>query len=416
MAAEILPIELGLTAGNVLTLWAPEWREDGEDWEAFLGSGDDLFVFPTAAHLAAFVRTAPEHDLLDHPEWTATARLLTDELVPDDDHRFDIVGVPDLVAEPPDIWTLAELADTVAILRSVAEVCDLGAIDEVLGAADGFALLSAGEQAFTGRPGEKLWDDIGAVVSERWDEVVDALDGIVTTPPVDQDALAVAQAEAKAVEAVSGEGAVGGVSETGEEDEERDEDLAFWDETGVDCLEIIDHDRSGWTLRCYLDDEPLFLSREDRILIFADPAGLEDFLTDGAAEHSLTSLAVWPEIQTAIVEGNAAVAAGPENTYLVSTDRPGDLTSVTEGVEAVDRQRLELTAELLTDAAAARGDDESLAALSTSSPLGNLISALIRPEEDRLPPAPPYDEELASWGGVIERFRATLDWQEQPAT
>ena len=67
MAADIIPIELGLTAGNGLTLWAPSWREDGEDWEAFLGHGDDLYVFPTTAHLAAFIRTSTEHDLLDHP-------------------------------------------------------------------------------------------------------------------------------------------------------------------------------------------------------------------------------------------------------------------------------------------------------------------------------------------------------------
>ena len=58
MAADIIPIELGLTAGNGLTLWAPSWREDGEDWEAFLGHGDDLYVFPTPAHLAAFIRTS----------------------------------------------------------------------------------------------------------------------------------------------------------------------------------------------------------------------------------------------------------------------------------------------------------------------------------------------------------------------
>ena len=57
MAADIIPIELGLTAGNGLTLWAPTWREDGEYW----------------AHLAAFIRTSTEHDLLDHPEWETAA-------------------------------------------------------------------------------------------------------------------------------------------------------------------------------------------------------------------------------------------------------------------------------------------------------------------------------------------------------
>ena len=154
MAADIIPIQLGLTDGNVYTLWAPQWLEDGEEWEAFLGHGDDLYVFPSPAHLAAFIRSSDEHDLLDHPEWDTAAELLVDELRPDDDHVFDIVGVPDLVAEAPDVWTLATLTDTVAILRSLAEVCDLEAIDNVLNATDGFSLLSAGQLAFAGRNGE----------------------------------------------------------------------------------------------------------------------------------------------------------------------------------------------------------------------------------------------------------------------
>ena len=67
VAAEIIPIELGLTAGNGVTLWAPRWQEDGEEWEAFLGHGDDLYVLPSAAHLAAFIRTTTEHDLARPP-------------------------------------------------------------------------------------------------------------------------------------------------------------------------------------------------------------------------------------------------------------------------------------------------------------------------------------------------------------
>jgi hypothetical protein len=267
VAADIIPIELGLTAGNGLTLWAPSWREDGEDWEAFLGHGDDLYVFPTPAHLAAFIRTSTEHDLLDHPEWEAASELLVDELVPDDDHRFDIVGVPELVSEPADIWTLAELTDTIAILRSLAEVCGLEAIDNVLNATDGFSLLSAGQLAFTGRNGEKLWNEIGSVVAERWDEVVDALDAIVTTPEVDPEALAMGQEEAAAISAAEKQPEAA----PEESDEDRDEDLEFWDETGVDCLEITIGGRTGYTLRCYLGEDPVFLSSGGRIQIYTSP-------------------------------------------------------------------------------------------------------------------------------------------------
>ena len=62
MAQDIVPIELGLPQGDLVTLWAPRWREDGEEWEAFLGHEDDLYAFPDAAHLAAFVRTVENGD------------------------------------------------------------------------------------------------------------------------------------------------------------------------------------------------------------------------------------------------------------------------------------------------------------------------------------------------------------------
>ncbi len=411
MTADIIPIELGLTRGNGLTLWAPRWHEDGEDWEAFLGHEEDLYVFPTAAKLAAFIRTSTEHDLLDHPEWGTAARLLVDELTPDDDHRFDIVGVPDLVAEAPDIWTLATLTDTVAILRSLAEVCDLEAIDSVLDAAPGFSLLSAGEQAFTGRPGERLWNELGAVVVDRWDEVVDALDGIVTTPDVAADALATAEAEAAAI-AVAEKVIEDEVDENDEDDEdepERDEDLAFWDETGVDCLEITIDGRTGWTLRCYLGDDPVFLAVSDRIQIFSSPEALENYLISTDPDHSLASLAVWPDIRSSVAEGEAAVMAGPENTYLVD----GLAQDLLAGPEAVDRDQLTLGVELLVDAAAARGDAESAEALGSSTPLGNLVGAIIRPDPERMAPSPPFDDEVDFWSIVVDRFVSTLDWDGQ---
>lgn len=405
MTAEIIPIQLGLTSGNVFTLWAPRWHEDGEEWEAFLGHGDDLYVFPSPAHLAAFIRTSTEHDLLDHPEWDTAAKLLVDELVPDDDHRFDIVGVPELVAEAPDIWTLAELTDTVAILHSLAEVCDLSEVEEVLDSAPGFSVLAAGEQAFTGRQGERLWNSIGTAVVEGWDKVVDALDGVVATPEVDEQALAAAQEEAEATGSV--------VEEPEDEIEltelaegERDPELAFWDEIGIDCVEITIGGRTGTTLRCYLDDEPVFLSKMGRIEIFSNDEDLENYLTDASAEHKLASLEVWPEIREAIDSGNAVVVAGPENTYLLD----GLADALAEGPKAVDRKQLELAVELLTDAATARKDTETVDALGTASPLGNLVRAVIKPDPARLPPLPPFDDEVATWVTLTDRFADTLEW------
>ncbi|WP_420120362.1 primosomal protein [Nakamurella sp.] len=402
MAADIIPIQLGLTDGNVYTLWAPQWLEDGEEWEAFLGHGDDLYVFPSPAHLAAFIRSSDEHDLIDHPEWDTAAELLVDELRPDDDHVYDIVGVPDLVAEIPDIWTLAALTDTVTIVRSLADVCDLEVVDEILGSADGFAVLPLGQTAFTGRNGEKLWNEMGAVIAERWDEVIDAIDAIVSTPEIDAEELTSTKAEQAAISAVDKTGE----TVEPEEDEERDEDLEFWDETGVDCLEITVGGRTGYTLRCYLGDEPVFLAENHRIQVYSSAEELENYLMTADVTHRLSTLEVWPEIRTAVTDGEAAVLAGPENTYRLD----GLADALKEGPEAVDGRQLELAVELLIDGALERGDEETVEAVGSSTPLGNLISAITRPDPDRLPPSPPFDDEAAAWSVLVDRFAATLEW------
>lgn len=403
MAADIVPIQLGLTDGNVVTLWAPPWLEDGEQWQAFLGHEDDLYVFPSAAHVAAFIRTVDEHDLADHPEWETVETALADELIPDEDHRFDIVGVPELVAEPADVWTLAELADTVAILRALAEVCDLEAIDEVLDASDGFGLLGLGERAFVGRNGEKLWDEIGAVVAEQWDKVVDALDGVVSTPDVDAAELTTAQAELAAVQAVI---SIDDQDEDEGDDAERDPDLEFWDGVGIDPIQVTVGTRTGWSLRCYLGDDPVLLSRGGRVLIFTSPEKLENYLADAGQNHSLTQLEVFEEIRTGITEGEASVVAARENTYVLDDIHDGLLT----GPGGVRRPQLALAVELLGDAATARHDEETVEALGSSSPLGALLSSIITPDPDRLAPSPPFDDEAAAFDVLTERFSGTLDW------
>ena len=71
MAADIVPIRLGLTKGDLYTLWAPRWRDEGDEWEAFLGKDEDLYAFESVADLVAFVRTNTDNDLSDHPAWAA---------------------------------------------------------------------------------------------------------------------------------------------------------------------------------------------------------------------------------------------------------------------------------------------------------------------------------------------------------
>jgi hypothetical protein len=75
VAQDIVPITLALTGGDLVTLWAPRWREDGEEWEAFLGDDDHVFAFADAADLAAWIRTSDADGLSTRPgPWSAVCR------------------------------------------------------------------------------------------------------------------------------------------------------------------------------------------------------------------------------------------------------------------------------------------------------------------------------------------------------
>jgi hypothetical protein len=418
VAADIVPIELGLTNGNVVTLWAPRWREDGEEWEAFLGFGDNLYVFPDTAHLAAFIRTETEHDLADHPDWSDVPDALVDELEPTDERRFDLVGVPELVAGPADIWTVAELADTVAILRSLAEVCDLEAVTDVLDDAEGFEVLPLGESAFAGRAGEKLWTGIGRTVVKRWDEIIDALDSIIATPDVDPEALAQAKAELASVSKLTLAEQAEAAADIDDDDDfveaapaERAEELQFWDELGIDCISVTVDDRTGYSLRCYLGDSPVFLSEGGRIQVYSEKDELVSYLADAGAPHAMANFEAFGEIRDAAADDDLTITVSPENTYVLD----GLMQQLIRGPEEVDDDQLALAVEVLTDAAVARGDDETVQAFSTATPLGWLIDAILRPNPNRLPPTPPFTDEVTAWNVLVESFAANLDWHPAPA-
>ena len=90
------------------------------------------------AELAAFVRTEPEHDLADHPAWSLVPDLTVAELTPEETQRYNIIGVPEIAAEDLDTWTVGELAEIVEMVRSIADVCDLEVVTEVLDSAPAF--------------------------------------------------------------------------------------------------------------------------------------------------------------------------------------------------------------------------------------------------------------------------------------
>ncbi|WP_116041175.1 primosomal protein [Amycolatopsis palatopharyngis] len=422
MAQDIIPIELGLPQGDLVTLWAPRWREDGEEWEAFLGDEEDLYAFPDAAHLAAFVRTAEQHDLVDHPAWEIVPALNVPELIPDDDHSYDLVGVPEMVADEPDSWTIGELAEIVGIVRSLADVCELDEVHEVLDAYEGFSLLEQGRLPFTGREGQRLWNDLSAAVSEKWDSVLDAIDQLVTVPSVDAATLEATAEELAAFHEESAEAEAGVDSENDDldtvdsddaeaagatdSDDTDDEPVGFWGEVGIDPIKIVTSDQEYYTLRCYLDDEPIFLGSDGEIDVYTSERALARGLADSSkfGDTDLADVSTWSTVRDAATAGELEVEVDTDNTYVLA----GLDADLAEGVDAIDPTQLELAVELLTDAADWAGDDSVAAALTKSESLGWLVSFVLRPEPNRLAPSAPFDAEQSAWRKLVESFEDRL--------
>ncbi|MFC9769457.1 hypothetical protein [Rhodococcus jostii] len=188
MAEEIVPIRLGLTGGDFLTLWAPPWRDGDDEWEGFLGADGRLFGFGSLTELVVFVRSSSVHDLTDHPCWPTTAALSVARLVPSALHECDLVGVPELVAEEPQPRTIARLDAVLEMTRCLGQVCGL---DPVTGFFDTHPVLGAVTQVAGAAIAdcERWWAQIGDAIAGGWDDVLDALDAVLTVPAVDAAAI-----------------------------------------------------------------------------------------------------------------------------------------------------------------------------------------------------------------------------------
>lgn len=407
MAGDIVPIELGLTRGDLVTLWAPSWHEGDDEWEAFLGHEEDLYGFPTVAELAAFIRTNSDNDLVDHPAWATVSRLAAPELEPDEAHAFDLIGVPELAAGDPEPLTVAELRGTLDMVRNLGEVCELEPVVKFFANHPELNYLRGGEDVFAGREGEELWDRIGTAVAQGWDAVIDAVDAIVSTPAVDAEALAVAEAEVLAAE----ENVV-----DADDDAESDEDLdefdaeseeeeeeTFWTEVGIDPIQIITSETTYYSLRCYLDEHAVFLGRGGKISVFGSERALARYLVDNH-DHALAQVSTYEQVQNAAVDGSLDIEVTDQNVYVL----PGLADDLADGPDSVDADQLELAVELFTDAADFAKDDATDAALAASTPLGWYVSYILEPDPGRMTPSPPFQAEAESWRALENEFETRL--------
>jgi hypothetical protein len=400
MAAEIVPVRLGLTKGDLYTLWAPSWRDEDDEWQAFLGKDEDLYAFESVADLVAFIRADKDNDLTDHPQWTVLTEVSAHRCDPAEDRQHDLVGVPDLVAEKPTEESVASLLGVLTIVQALGSVCDLTAVSKFFNGNPVLGSVGGGIEAFGGRTGRKRWTEIEAVIGRSWDGVLDAIDSIVTIPDVD-DAASQKAADELAEPAPEPE-----IDETDDADDvviegevDTDDEVEaltaeaksqvlgshadFWGQVGIDPVRIMTSSGTYYTLRCYLDDQPIFLGRNGRISVFGSERALARYLAD-EHESDLSDLSTYDDIRTAATDGSLRIKVTDDNVYVLS-----ELSEdITDGPEAVDSQQLELVVELLRDVSDYAEDTSVAEALELDQPLGTFVAYVLDPGSADKPAAP----------------------------
>jgi hypothetical protein len=442
----IVPIALTLDDRTGFTLWAPPWEEDGEEWQAFLGTTEDdtakVHLFPTPAALASFCRTSTDHDLADHPVWPVVAGLGAADLTPDDDHRFDLDGVYDIAAENPDRWAVEELAATIDIVTRLAECLDTSDADEdeneddaesqfeavaELAAKPEIGSLGLGVDAFVGRSGEDAWIGVGGALDELWEDVVEELNehfdwtgaGSATLedyPPASEvedvdaedlpDAVGgerdaePAGATAAPVRAIARGGRIGASPD------EVASAAAFWESVGILPVEIVVPEGAGVTLRCYVEDVARFLGRDGEVFVFDSPGDLARFCK-GTEDHDLMEIASWPEV----ADTDVLPLPADQDRYDL-TELSEVLSEVVDGAAGlVDHRVFAQPVEGVRDLAEYAGLIRVAELLSPASALGRAVA---RGEAD--PQAPLRQEDAgelrAQWDEVVTQVGGALVFRD----
>ena len=329
---------------------------------------------------------------------------------PPEERRYDLIGVQELVAEKPTEDSVATLHRTLAIVSSVGSVCELSTVTKFFNGNPVLGSLGSGIDTFSGRSGRKRWTEIAAVIGRSWDNVVDAIDEVITTPDADKTASERPRpnstnpspnpSEIEEVVAIErrrrgrrrrrdtnrrplSAARAGGLVLGADED--------FWLKVGIDPIRMITRGGTFYTLRCYLDDAPVFLGRNGRVSVFGSERSLARYLAD-EHDHDLSDLATYEDIKTAATDGSLRVDVTEENVYVTS----GLADDLADGPDSIDRDQLELAAELLRDVGEYAEDDIVDETLDADMPLGRLVAHVLDPETVRKPSGP-YAEAVEQW-------------------
>jgi hypothetical protein len=152
-----------------------------------------------------------------------------------------------------------------------------------------------------------------------------------------------------------------------------------------------------YTLRCYLDDRPIFLGRNGRISVFGSERALARYLAD-EHDHDLADLSTYDDIRTAATDGSLRVEVTDDNIYVLS----GLADDFADGPDSVDRDQLDLVVELLRDIGDYSEEGTVDKTLEPGRPLGKLVAYVLEPDSVAKP-GPPYAATVREWE-KLEQF------------
>jgi serine/threonine protein kinase len=157
----------------------------------------------------------------------------------------------------------------------------------------------------------------------------------------------------------------------------------FWSHVGIDPIRIVTSTGDFLTLRCYLDDEPIFLGDAGRINVFRSGRALCRYLANDTA-NDMSSLDTFDAVRAAATDGSLPVdKVTADNTYVLK----GLDLDIAEEPASIDRDQLELAIELLTDVGDYVRDSIVDDVLRAGQPLGDLVefTLAVKPITKRWP-------------------------------
>ncbi|WP_151641297.1 hypothetical protein [Corynebacterium sp. 11A] len=393
----IIPIKIALTEGDFYTLWAPAYREHGSVWQAFLGDDDNVFFFHSPAELLAYISAHPHHDLSNHPRWSNFQSKPEARVVPEDSGYADVVGVPALLAERPSHNAVSGTARALRVARSLGEVLADVTVTSFFSGHSVLDNLERGSDHYIGEQGAEEWTGVGRVVLNSWNDVVDALDGHVFTPEVDDAAVSEAETAIAASQERIAEEKAAAEAKRKEEAEAADPyDSTVWAAAGIDPVKISIEGRTLYTLRTYVEGRPVFLGKYGEIFTFNNRKTMPRWLAEHG-DHDLAKLSTWETVMTEVNGGTLDVTVHEDNSYSFT----GLEDDIRKGPKEVDTEQMRRAYELLADAADWAADDSLNSILLARPSLQDYISYMLGGASNYVPDAP-FSKEAEGWKALTE--------------